>query len=175
MIKKKNYRKVKRLNYCKSNNPKIIYSNNIVDCEGKLWMNNDVVPNKCKHGEKETARWLCNTFDIDVYIMPEIKEQCHKSHDFILDSSNERWDCKADISGTSINTMKNNMDKKQATSYIFDINKCVDDKGDVISNEFVEKMVEQSYDKKNYLNMIIVKNGESLIGIYKKIRHENTE
>lgn len=167
MIKKKNYIKIKDLNLEKSDNPKITFENYTIDSFGNLYNGKNIVTNSNKHKEEETAEWLKNNFHIDVKIMPEVTIKGIKSHDYLLDNSNERWECKADINGCGINVLKNNLNYLKATSYVFDISKCVDKDNKLISKGKLSKMINLAFEKRKYLNYLIIKNKNELIGIYK--------
>lgn len=156
------------INLEKSKNPKILFSDNII-VNNKKYSNNDIVPNRNNGKEEENAKWLSETFDIDVTIMPEVKQteinKNIKSYDYLLDSSLETWDLKANISSIKKNVFKNNINSK-ASSYIFDIQNCKYSNGKVISEDYVDEIVNYTFATERYLNTIIVKNDNKLIGVY---------
>ena len=58
----------------KSNNPKTIIEDKITVYDGRIFKGNDVLPNRDNSGELENATWLMKTFNIDVKIMPEVRQ-----------------------------------------------------------------------------------------------------
>lgn len=97
----KSFIKLKSLNLKQSKKPRVRIANSITIYDGRTFSGNQIRPNSNNGKEIENAIWLCNTFKIDVYIMPEIKYKGIKSYDYLLDGSKERWDLKANISGNS--------------------------------------------------------------------------
>ena len=154
----------------KSNNPKTIIENKITVYDGSIFKGKDVLPNKDNSGELENAIWLTKTFHIDVKIMPEVRQtktlKNIKSYDYLLDDSNEHWDCKAQVSSVAKDLFRNNISQKQATSYLFDIKNCLDDCGKQISTKRIEEYINYTFLNDKYIKCIIIKNANELVGVY---------
>lgn len=158
----KHYIKTKNLNLKMSKNPHMYYSDSIIIYDGKVFKGEQIKPNSNNAKETENAVWLSKTFNIDVYIMPEIRQNGIKTYDYLLDSSKEAWDLKATITGNSRRLVKNNIDQKQATSYIFDFSKTS------LSIAEIEERIDYAFATVSYLKTIILKENNAFIGIYKR-------
>ena len=165
--------KIHDIKLTKSEKPLVIQAKLIKASDGQIYYGKNVIPNSDKHKESENAKWLSLLLHTDVYIMPEIKQtesiKRVRSYDYLLDDSDERWDCKADISGSSKRLFKNNMSFHQATSYLFDINNCKMPDGTKMKDDYVENIVSYTFKTEKWVNYLIIKDGDRLIGIYKNI------
>lgn len=155
------FKKLDDLDLEKSDNPSVIYEDKITAYDGRTFSGDEVKPNSDLAGESENAEWLKNRFGIDVHVMPEAKERGVKNYDYLLDNSPERWDLKAKVTGTGRRLIKNNVDYKQATSYIFDIKKTG------LSVPEIEDRINYAFKSEKDLHTIIIKNGDDLVGIYR--------
>lgn len=158
--KTKVYKKSKDLKLEKSYNASVNFANESTSFDGKTYSNKDIKPNSNRAGEEENAYWLRDTFNMDVEIIPEIKKDNIMNYDYKLDSSNERWDLKANITGSSRRLVKNNVHYEQATSYIFDMSKTG------LTVEEFEDRINYAFITEKWLNTIILKDNDKLIGVY---------
>lgn len=153
----------------KSGDPKVELSDKIV-VNGVTYEADDVIPNTNKAGEYEGAEFLRKTFGVDVKLMPEVKQRKNvkkiNSYDYLVDNSDEPWDCKAGITSTSKEVFKNNISQKQATSYLFDIRNCKYEDGSRISDAYIDEIVDYTFKTRKYVNCIVVKDSNKLVGVY---------
>lgn len=116
--------------------------------------------------EKEIAEWLKNTFGGEIKMIPRINyPKSISTPDYLFKSI--KFDLK-EINGQSKRTIENALKnkKRQASNFILDLSNSHLTMNDV----FLQMDLLYSYRKRKWINIVILKKENNLIGVYQRKR-----